>query len=189
MSENGLVVTNRLGIHLYHIPELKAVGDDSHVIPIWSWLGDVSEYRGTLYKTASLYPALWLLRSVTAHTLEFDVDESGCFPVVVNHHITEGQPTFLVRRHVKLQGRKGMGSDVRRGGEIAIDTVMLGTPGIARRLRGPLPGLYHGPWYDQDQVKYMDLDEATGRIVIALGRIGRRENIYARWLCLADLPI
>jgi hypothetical protein len=211
VSENSLVVTDRFGIHLYHIPELQAMDDDSHVIPIWSWLGDASKYRSTSYKTTSTYPALWLQGKAIGHTLEFDVDESGCFPVVVNHRITEGQIAYWSECHLKLQGQKGMGSDIgERGkvpintgvsgpktmgvsqrGEIVVNTGVLGKPDITRQLRAPLPGQYRGYWYQQDEVKYTNLDEVTGRIMVVLGRRGRRRDSipYARWLCLADLPV
>ena len=191
MSENGLVVTNRLGIHLYYIPEPRAVDDDSDVIPIWSWLGDASTYRGTLYKTVSLYPGLWLQGEAIGHTLEFDVDGSGCSPVVVNHHITEGRPAFWAGFCPKMQGRKGMGIEVRQRDEIVVNTGMLGKPGITRQLRASLPNLYRGGWNKQDHLRYADLDEVTGRITIVIGRIlGERQDTipYARRLYLTDLP-
>ena len=86
VSENGLIVCDRLGIHLYHIPELGAVDDGFDLAPIWSWSGDASRYRGSHYKTTSPYSpyhALCLQGEKTTHTLEFDVDESGCLPKVV----------------------------------------------------------------------------------------------------------
>jgi len=128
--------------------------------------------------------------------LEFDVDESGCFPVVVNHHRTEGRPAYYVGNHLKLQGRKGMGIDVERRGEVVLYTGVLGEPDMTRRLRAPIPGLNAngGPC-----LKYTDLDEVTGRIVIVVGpRRMNRMSIrgsnwddapYARRLYIGDLPI
>ena len=193
VSENGLVASNPLGIHLYHIPELRAMDDGHSLVPVWSWRAssrDPSGYRGTLFKTASPYPALWLQGRQTTHALEFDVDESGCFPVVANHHITEGQPAYYVARHLKLEGRKAMGVDVKEHGEAVFKTGVLGRPGLTRLLHASLPGLFDS--YRRDEVKYVDLDEVTGRIMIVIGTVpGRRSRNtpYARRLCLADLPI
>ena len=183
-------MSGQFGIHLYHIPELRAVGDDSNLVPVWSWGGDASGYRGTLNETASPYHALWLQGSWFTHTLEFDVDESGCFPVVVSHQITQGQPAYYVRRHLKLQGRKAMGVDVWRG-EAVFKTGVLGNSDLTRQLRARLPGVYEGPLHEQDEAKYADLDEVTGRIMVVIGTVpGRRQGDipYARRLCLADLP-
>jgi len=202
VSAHGLVVTNNLGIWLYHIPELRAAEDDSRLIPVWDWSGDASEYRGTLYSTASPHPALWLQGYQDTHILEFDVDESGCFPVVVNHHRTGGRPAYYVGEYPKLRGRKGMSIDVGRRDEIVlINTGVLGKPDITRRLRAPIRGLYdnNGSWRRQHEVKYTDLDEMTGRIMIAVGpgRMGGMslrgsdwdEAPCARRLYIGDLPI
>ena len=189
VSENGFIVSGHLGIHLYYIPELRAVDNGSALVPIWSWLVDTSRYRGTLYKTASPYPALWLQGEWATHILEFDVDKLGCFPVVVNHHVTEGLPAYYVRRSLKLRGRKVIGTVVKQRGETVFKTGVLGKPYLTRELRATLPGRWRA---HQDEVKYTNLDEATGRIVVVIGTVvGRRENNipYARRLCIADLPI
>ena len=184
-------MSNCHGIHLYHIPEHGDEGDDRSLVPIWSWRGDASGYCGTLYKATSPYPGLWLQGERTTHILEFDVDESG-FPMVINHNIIRAQPAHFVGKLLKLQGRKGMSVDIIQGGEIVLNTVVLGKPEATRQLRAELPGLYYGPWYLQDEVKYTDLDEMTGRILIVVGSadVRRQDNIpYARRLCIADLPV
>ena len=71
-------------------------------------LGDPSGYRGPLYKTTSPYPGPRLQGEQTAHTLEFNVDQSN-IPVVVNHHITEGRTTYYVGDRLNL-GSEGDGS-------------------------------------------------------------------------------
>lgn len=184
-------MSNRLGIRLYHIPKLGIVDDGSYLDQIWSWSGDATVYRGTLYKTASPYPALWLQGGWTTHTLEFDVGESGCFPVVENHQVTEGRPAYYVGRLLKLQGRKGMGTEVRRGGEAVFKTRVLGKPDLTRELRASLPGFWDVDWRELYEVKYTDLDEVTGRIMVVIGNVpGRRGDgiPYAHRLCLADVP-
>ena len=189
-------MTNPRGIHLYHIPEPRAVGDGYSLDPVWSWwslVGDSLGYRGTLYKTASPHPALWLQGEHTAHTLEFDVGESE-FPVVVNHQITEGQPAYYVAARLKLKGRKVMGIDVKQRGKAVFRTGVLGKPDLTRQLRASLPGVYTGPRIGQDEVKYVDLDEATGTIMVVIGAVPNparpRANVpFARQFCLADLPI
>ena len=194
VSENGFVVNNHAGIHLYHIPELGTIDDSSYHDPVWSWRASSendSKYRGTLYKTESAYPALWLQGELTTHTLEFDVDESGCFPVVANHHITEGRPAYYTERHLKLQGRKVMGTEVGQGGETVFKTGVLGNPDLTRELHASLPGVWDGHWFELDEVKYTDLDEATGRIMVVVGPVPgwRSDKIpYACRLYLADIP-
>ena len=190
VSENCLVMTNHLGIWLYHIPELGDVGENFELVPAWHRLLDASDCRGTLYRTTSPYPALWLQGEQATHTLEFDVDESGYYPVVVNHHTTEGRPAYYVGEALKLQGRKGMGIEVKRRGEIIFNTGVLGKPDT-RQLHALVPGLNEGARLMQDEVKYTDLDEVTGRIIVAVGPAPRRRrnNIpYARRLYIADLP-
>ena len=192
VSENGLIVSSRLGICLYHIPELRAVDDGFALVPIWFWSGDASRYRGTLYKTASTYPALWLQGEQTAHTLEFDVDELGCFPIVVNHQVTEEQSAYYAQRHLKLQGRKAMGIDVKQGGKTVFKTGVFGKPDLARELHALLPGFWDVDRRLLDEVKYTDLDEATGRIMVVIGTVADQRGFYtissAQRLCLAELP-
>jgi len=202
VSEHGLIVTNSKGIWLIHIPELRAADDDSTLPPVWEWSGDASKCRGTLYKTVSPYLTLWLQGGWATHTLEFDVDESG-FPVVVNHQSTRGRPAYYTGKYLKLQGRKGMGIGVERPGEVVLNTGVLGKPKITRRLRAPIPGLNTDdrPSRPRDIVKYTDLDEATGRIMIVVGPKLRRsgtmsvhassrvETPHAQRLYIGDLPI
>ena len=196
VSENGLIASNQFGIYLYHIPELGAAGDDSDLVaisPHWSWFGRALGCRGTLYKTASPHPSLWIQGDRATHTLEFGVDGSGCFPVVVNHRIINGEPVYHVGRWFTLEGRKGMGVEsVGLRGKVVINTAVVGKPAITRRLCAVLPG-FDRSWRRRDEVKYAGLDEVTGRIMIVVGpmppcfRVGRHS--YARRLYLADLPV
>jgi len=95
-----------------------------------------------------------------------------------------------------------MGISVERPGEVVLNTGVLGKPDITRRLRAPIPGLNADPpRRPRDIVKYTDLDEATGRIMIAVGPKSHRcrrmsvgvssgvETPYARRLYIGDLPI
>ena len=71
----------------------------------------------------------------------------------------------------------------------------LGRSDLARRLDARLPGVYEYSQLGQySEVKYVDLDEATGRIMVVIGAAvdgdsGDDFTPYARRLCLADLPI
>ena len=120
------------------------------------------------------------------------MDEFGDFPFVVKHRITERPPAYYLGRHLKLQGRKAMGLDVKRGGDIVFRTGVLGNPDLTRELHAPLPGMWAVYWYQLEEMKYTDLDEATGRIMVVVGTVaGQRGSYnipYARRLCLADLP-
>ena len=142
-------------------------------------------YRGTLY-TTSPHAALWLQGEQTTHTLEFGLDESSSFPVVVGHHIAEGQPAYYhTGDHLKLKGRKVMGIETKEHGKTVFKTGVLGKPDVTRQLHPSSPDSHDGPWPAPGQVKYMDLDEVTGRIMVAIGPV-----LYcAQQLCLADLPI
>jgi hypothetical protein len=189
ISENALIVSNQRGILLYRIPNLRAGSHDPYLDPEFFWSGDASDLRGTLYKTASPYPALWLQGGSTTHTLEFDVDESNCFPVVTNHRIAGGRPAFCSAEYTKLHGRKGMSIEGRLRGEILFHTGTLEDPNLTRRLHASIPGLNDNPSWDE--FKYVDLDELTGRIMIVVGpKIGWGQNDfpYSRRLFIADLP-
>ena len=59
--------------------------------------------------------------------LEFDMDESGCFLAVVNHHIAEKESAYYVGPHLKLKGREVMDADVGQHGETVFMTGV--TPG------------------------------------------------------------
>jgi len=190
ISENCLAVANHCEIWLYHIPELRAIGEGTMLVPTWSQSLNVSDCRGTLYKTTSPYPALWLQGKQATETFEFGVDESGCYPVVANHHITEGQPAFYVGNHLKLQGRKGISVETERRDEIVFNTGVLGKPDT-RRLRAPMPGLNECPRPAQGEVKYTDLDEVTGRIMVVVGPVPDQwwdEVPCVRRGYIADLP-
>ena len=182
-------MTDRRGIWLYHIPELGTADEDTKLVPVWNRsLNTMDLYDTALYKTTSLYPALWIQGKLSTHTIEFDVDESGRYPVVVNHHITEGRPAFHVGDTLKLQGRKGISIKTRLLDEIVINTVVLGKPDT-RRLQARIPGLSRSPGF-HDEVKYTDLDEMTGRIMIVVGHGAPRgiQIPYTDRLYIADLP-
>ena len=175
-------------MRVYHIPELGAADEDTKLVPVWSRKFDLLDCQGTLYKTASPYPGLWLQGKQSTHMVEFDVDESGRYPVVVNHHITEGQPAFHMGDTIKLQGRKGISTETGRQDEIVINTGVVGKPDT-RRLRVSIPGLNEGPRLRQDIMKYTDLDEMTGRIMIVVGHGGTRWNMaYTDRFYIVDLP-
>ena len=189
ISKNCLVVTDRRGIWLYHIPELRAAREDTRLVAVWDLPLDASDYRGTLYKTTFAYPGLWLQRKQTTHTIEFDADGFG-YPMVENHHTAEGKPGFHMGNTLKLQGRKGMSIETLWRDEVMISTGVLGKPDT-RRLRAPIPGLNRGPRVRQAELKYADLDEMTGRIMIVVGpEVGRGQVDvpYARRLYIADIP-
>ena len=123
--------------------------------------------------------------------IEFDVDESGFYPVVVNHQITKGQPEFFVGDTLKLQGRKGISTETGWVDEIVINTGMVGKPNT-RRLRAPIPGLNRVLWFARDEVSYTSLDEVTGRIMVVVSyddALQRTPHARKLKLYVADLPI
>ena len=70
-------------------------------------------------------------------------------------------------------------------------TGVLGKPGT-RRLRAPVLGLNISMTaLGSRRMKYTDLDEVTGRIMVVVGLVSgrRQDNIpYARQSSIADLP-
>lgn len=190
VSERGLIVTNRSGIFLYHVPDLRSEAQEFTLLPVWYWRADASGLRGSLYKTASQYPGLWLQGHRATHTLEFCEDGSGCLPVVANHNITKrSRPFFSLATHIKLQGRRGMGIVDRLKEAIFFHTGILEDPNCRRPIRIQIPGLNAGSW--RGEFKYMDLDELTGRVMVVVGPpTGRTQDIipYAERLYIADLP-
>lgn len=187
VSEHGLILVHHSGIFLYHIPDLRLSTWGFGLSPVWEWRGNASYLWGSLRRTASLFPALWLQGGLTTHTLEFDANDSG-FPVVAKHDFTGGRPAFHSAEHIKLRGRKGMSIEDRLQGQIAFKTGVLEEPDIMRRLSVSIPGLNDRPHWDE--FKYADLDELTGRIMIVIGPPGgRRQDYvpYARHLYITDL--
>lgn len=89
VSETCFVVTNLCGIWLYYIPDFGAVGEDTGLAPVWNRLLDASYFRGTIRRVGSLHPAAWLEGEQTTHRLRPNVDEPGCYPMALNHRITE----------------------------------------------------------------------------------------------------
>jgi len=107
--------------------------------------------------------------------------------MVVKHHITEGKPAFCVGDTLKLQGRKGMSIETGWEEQVVINTGVLGKPDT-RRLRAAIPDLNCGGW-SQNEVNCVNLDEATGRIMIVVGHEHlMRGDVYAKQLYIADLP-
>lgn len=161
------MVTNQCGILLYRIPILRVVGHGPGIDLKCFWSGNASNLPGTLHKTASPHPALWLQGRGTTHTLEFDVDGSGFFPAVVNHSITGGRPAFYSAEYIKLNGWKDMSIESHLGGEIVFHTGTLENPNLMSRLRVSISDLNSSLLWDE--FKYANLDELTGGTMIVVG--------------------
>lgn len=92
------------------------------------------------------------------------MDGPCCYPVASDHRIIEGRPTYYVGDVLKMQGQKGVGTEIWQD-EIAFNVGVLGKPD-ARRLRTPVPGPNDDPKLSRDEVKYTDLDEVWGVMVV-----------------------
>jgi hypothetical protein len=186
VSENAIVVCDMGGIRLYHIPELGSVGDSSTLSPVWSWSEDSIRYDGSLYDTGSQYPKLYIQGSLVAHKLEFGPGESGS-PVVLEHNITGERPAYHIpceKREAILKGRKGVRHHSKDGLEMVFNTLLLDrehTSGVFRVRAEELPEGNPLP-----EVKHMDLDEVTGRLLVGVDSVHRHSGVYAQTLWLTD---
>lgn len=179
ISENGIVVCHPDGIYLYHIPELESVDDYSVLSPAWSWSGESTRYHGSLYDVWSKFPKLSIQGSRNLHKLEFSLEPG--FPVVLRHNVTRGLPRYCIPDDewgTAVKGRKWARhyqlSDI--GTQILVATLLL--------EREDEPGGFSvRPGFSMNEkleVKYMDVDEATGRFLFGMGRrgLGRASKLW-----------
>jgi hypothetical protein len=188
VSENSIILCDMCGIRLYHIPELGSVDDSSSISPVWSWSGVSTYYAGSLYDTGSQNTKLYIQGSLVTHKLEFGPDKSG-FLVVLKHSITEERPAYYIpceQRGIILKGRKGVRHHRDGCPVIVFNTLLLGkehTPGVFRIRTDELSGEDYLP---MQEVKHLDLDEVTGRLLIGVDFAYRDSGIHAQRLLLMD---
>ena len=157
------------GIHLYHVPELESADNDTVLAPTWSWSGKSTEYHGSVYDVRSEFPKLSVQGSHNIHELEFSL-ESG-LPAVLRHEITGMPPVWAC---VKEWGSVQKGRKWARyykpitGPPILVCTLLMGGEGKTGTFSLDLFGSY-GKW---EQVKHVDVDEATGRFLFGVGGLG-----------------
>jgi hypothetical protein len=190
VSENSIAVCDPDGIRLYHIPELGSVDDGSILSPVWSWSGESSRYDGNLYDVCTQYPKLYIQGSSVTHKLEFGLNEPG-FLVILRYSITRERPAQYIfdgRRFI-LKGWKGVchcwdDSPVT----ILFNTLLLGREHTSGEFRICASELWEE---DSDflvvpEVKHIDLDEVTGRLLVGVDSVARHSGVHARALWLMD---
>jgi len=201
ISENSVVICDPYGTHLYHIPEFGTVKDGPPLFPFWSsprynggWC------RGSLCNAGLLNPTLYVHSPDGTEILEFGLDDVGCFSVVIAEETVYhgddwgeeirrydddlGQP---IRCKITLKGRKVL---YYKPHEMESPFLTLVTGSVkedaGRELSTQIPSSHRD---DPIYVKQMDLDERTGRLLIAVGYPRTLEAAQsARRVYLADLP-
>jgi len=188
VSENTVVICDVEGIHLYRIPELSSAESFSTPSPIWEWLAKSKWFCGSACMTFSQHPVLYLQGGSGTHTIIFRTDPSGRNPVVTEHRISEEPPAYLSPKGdddlFTMKGRKGLRCDIGREDPHRMDTCLLGREELAGGFSAFIEGPLDEEW-EVHEIKFVDFDERTGRMLIATGLWGESE---ATRICLADLP-
>ena len=188
VSENAVVICDAGGIFLYHIPELSSTVLRT-LSPIWEWLGESKWFCGSVCTMSSQHPVLYLQGASGTHTITFRMVACGRDPVVAKHHIT-GK---LLAHLVSLEGDDHLSVMKRRKGlyygeEIPDEfaTYLLGREELTGRfiIDIRIPG---GSLEDDHEIRLVDFDERTGRILIGTNWYGFYGPEGIR-IHLADLP-
>ena len=184
MSENAVVVCDPEGIYLYHIPEASST-EGSTLKTVWEWLGYSNWFYGGVYTTYPQRPILYLQGFLETHTITFRVEDSGRDPVVAEHRIREDL-SALERDYGRfvMKGRKVLYYD-EDCDTIEFTTCLLGREEL---VGGFSAEIVRDDEWDDHEVKFVDFDGRTGRILMGMHR---RES-YGRGgvtrIYLADLP-
>ena len=190
VSENAVVLCDTEGIYLYHIPELSSAENFSTLKPTWEWRGESKWLCGSICMKPSQHPTLYLQEASAIHTIVFRMDVSGRDSTVAQHRIDEGLPAYFTSPEEEndhlfvMKGRKGLYYNIR---EESFDTRLLGIEEFAGGFDAELVLPDDGSW-DEQEVRIVDFDERTGRILIGTNRSGEYSGNEAIRIYLADLP-
>ena len=194
VSENAVVMCDAEGIHLYHIPELGSSEDFSALSSVWDWLGESKWYCGSVCMTPSQNPVLYLQGTSGTHTISFRLNTRGRDPVVTKHHIAKNLParlTFLEEEEddrFVMKGRKGLYHNVGEGpSHSGFDTCLVGREELAGGFSADVELPEDDSW-EEHEIRLVDFDERTGRILIGTDRSGGFNKDKGIRIYLADLP-
>ena len=187
ISENGVVICDKGGIHLYHIPELSTV--KTTLSPVWEWLKESEWLYGSVCTTSSRpHPMLYFQERVGSHTITFNMDSSGRDPIVAEHRVSNEIPAHLVRGNhhlfvMNLKGRKGLSYKIDEESTYPkFNTWLLGSGGLAGGFYAKL----RRPEEQEHEIRLADFDERTGRILIGTNRYAEDQTMR---IYLGDLPL
>ena len=191
VSENAVVLCDAEGIHLYHIPELSSADNFSTLEPAWEWRGKSKWLCGSVCMKPSRRPMLYLQEASATHAIVFRMDASGRSPTVAQHRSSGGLPAYLASPEENdhlfvMKGRKGLCYSIREGSS-EFGTCLLGVEGLAGGFDAELELPDDGSWDDQE-VRIVDFDDRTGRILIGTNQYGEYNQSEAIRIYLADLP-
>lgn len=133
---------------------------------------------------------LYLQEASATHAIVFRMGASRS-PTVAQHRISGGLPAYLASSEENdhpfvMKGRKGLCYSVREGSS-EFDTCLLGVEGLAGGFDAELELPDDGSW-DNQEVRIVDFDDRTGRILIGTNRYGEYNQSEAIRIYLADLP-
>lgn len=194
VSENAVVICDEEGIHLYYIPELSSAENFSTLTPVWEWLGEPEWLCGSTSFSSSRHPILYLQEASATHTITFRMDASERDPAIAEHHVIGGPPAYLASLEEEeendnrfvMKGRKGLRYTVCEGSS-EFGTWIVGIGGLAGGFDVDLGLPDDGNW-NEHNVRLVDFDEKTGRILIGTNRYGEYNESEAIRIYLADLP-
>ena len=196
VSENAVVICDEDRIYLYHIPELNSAEHSSTLSPVWECPGEPKWLCGSVHKTPSHHPVLYLQSSSGTHTITFRMDACGRDPVVVRHHITGKLPAHLTCLEEEkaeddrfvMKGRKGLYYNVEGDSSPNFSTCLVGREELAGGFHADVDPLSCVDPMDEHEVRLADFDERTGRILIGTGPYFAYEKDKGIRIYLADLP-
>ena len=191
VSENTVVICDAEGIHLYHIPELGATGNPT-LESVWEWRRKSRWMCGSVCMPFSQRPILYLEEASSDHTTIFRSDPSGRNLVVGEHRVCGGFTVYVATPEEGLNNRFMMkGRKVLRytawEGSSEFDTRVVGAEMLASGFDVQLELPDDNDW-DEQEVRFVDFDERTGRMAISTNRrvpYNKREAIR---IYLADVP-
>jgi len=191
VSENAVVICDLGGIHLYHIPELSSAENYSTLGPVWEWRGESKWFRESIHMTLSQHPMICFQEASATHTIIFRMDACRRDPIVVEHRVGGGLPVHPAspeddHHRLVVKGRKGLRYNFREENP-EFDTFLVGMEELAGGLNAVLELPEDGSW-DNQEVRLVDFDEMTGRILIGAHRYGAYNYHQAIRIYLADLP-
>lgn len=190
-SENAAVVCDVEGIHLYHIPELSSA-ENSTLKPVWEWRGKSEWLCGSVCVESSQRSILYVQEASATHTAIFRMDTSGRDPVITEHHISGGVPAHLTSleegddNRFVMKGRKGIRYTICDGNS-EFYTWLVGVGGLAGGFGAKLALPDDSDW-DEQEVRFVDFNESTGRIAMGTNRCTPYNKSEGVRLYLADLP-
>jgi len=188
-----VVLCDPSGVYGYEIPELESERNDAFLSYDYVSSDPGCWFRGSLCDSDSPNPTLYFHGPEFMGRVEFELDKPGRFVVVANYATEKNKYYGDDRRggsddRVTLKGRKVLSYEdqPKYSSFITLKTALLGGGNASRKLRTRIATIYRRKLV---HVRQVELDERTGRILIAADYPTTEEvRPFARRIYLADLP-